>query len=288
MPLAFVGFCRVLSEKTDKHPLYNRSMQTVIKDIPQEYLALKINYCRKQLEMLPTVRLQMHSISGVATRKLVVGNHKYNADSPAGEKYIKLMHKRADVERQLRLYESIWNCKYKGEPLPFCEPHKVIRSLYVDTGKRVILDKNYFDSLKNDANTKYAKPMDYPFDGILYRSAAEREIAIFYTEMGIPFKYEPEVYIKGIVGPIFPDFVPYIEELDTCKFHEHFGMKDSSSYLKITKIKYCNYTDAGLVPEIDILFTHDVEEIPFDIRTFATKLNNSVYTTMISTKHLAC
>ena len=263
-------------------------MQTIIKDIPQEYLALKINYCRKQLEMLPVVSLQLHKISGVATQKLVIGNHKYNADSPEGEKCLKLLKKRANVERQLRLYESIWNCKYKGDPLPICEPHKVIRTLYVDAGKKVILDKNYFDSLKNDADTMHPKPENYPFNGILYRSAAERDIAIFYTEMGIPFKYEPEVYIKGIADPIYPDFVLYIEELDICIFHEHFGIKSSSSYLRTTGIKYSNYTNAGLVPETDILFTYDVNEIPFDIRALSTKLNTAVYTTMISTKHLTC
>ena len=59
------------------------------------------------------------------------------------------------------------------------------------------MDKQFFDSLKNDADTKHPKPTDFPFNGIYYRSAAERDIAVFYTEMGLPFKCEPEITIKG-------------------------------------------------------------------------------------------
>lgn len=261
-------------------------MEAFIKDIPKEYLALKINYCRQRLKELPKVDLKTHMILEVPTQLVIVGNHKYRVNSPKGEEYLKIMKIRANTEKQLQLYESIWDYKRIEDPQPEFKPHKVIRTMYVDTDKRVVLDKKYFDSLKNDADTNYPKPKDYPFDGILYRSAAERDIAICYTEMGIPFKYEPEVMIKGLPKPIYPDFVAYIEELDNCKFHEHFGMKNSSNYLRITNIKYNNYMNAGLVPELDILFTYDVEEIPFDIRTLFYKFTSAVLSTMISTKHL--
>ena len=53
-------------------------------------------------------------------------------------------------------------------------------------------------------------------------------------------------------------------------------MKDSSDYLRMTKVKYGNYTNAGLIPELDILFTHDVEDMPFDIRYLYAKLNTAI------------
>ncbi len=252
--------------------------------IPQEYLALKINYCRQQLEKLPKVKLQIHNESGVPSMKLIVGDHRYRPGSEAGKEYYKNWLIRDPLERELQLCESIWHCYYKGSPFPECEPHKVVRTLFTDTGKQVILNKEYFDSLKNDADTKHPKPLDYKFDGIYYRSAAEREIAMFYTEMGIPFKYEPEVMIRGVNGFIYPDFVPYFKEIDNCKFHEHFGIKNSANYLRITGIKYTNYTNAGLVPELDILFTHDVEGMPFDIRYLSSKLNTAIYSAVISTR----
>ena len=143
------------------------------------------------------------------------------------------------------------------------------------------MNRTFFDSLKNDDNTKYPKnPYNY-FNGIYYRSSVERDIAIFYTELGIPFKYEPSVMIAGLSKPINPDFVLYIEELDNCKFHEHFGMKDSSDYLSITKVKFGNYANAGLVPDLDVLYTFDTDELPFDIRYLSAKLNSAVYGTSI-------
>ena len=259
-------------------------MEIINKHIMQDYLALRINYCREQLKQLPRVKVQIFNKGSNPVRKITVGNHRYAPDSENGERYLKLMQFRDTLERKLEYYESVWNCKYKDLPYPECEPHRVKRTLWVDKSTPVIMDKAFFDSLKNDANTKHPKPINYPFNGIYYRSAAEREIAIFYTEMDIPFKYEPEMSIVGVPGYIYPDFVIYIPELDNCKIHEHFGMKDSAQYLKLTNIKYGNYSNAGLVPELDVLFTHDVEEIPFDIRAVSSKVNHSIYTTMIGTK----
>ena len=246
-------------------------MDITNKYIPREYLALKINYCKKQLAELPEVK-----VYGL-DKRIVVGNHRYMQNSKGGQKYNDILLLRNDLERKLQLYEAFWDFSFKGSPQSVCVPNKVIRLLAVDYGKQVIMDKAFFDSLSNDDNTKHPKYSNYFFNGIYYRSAAERDIAILYTELGIPFKYEPSVSLAGLPKPINPDFVLYIEELDTCKFHEHMGMKDSSDYLRVTKIKYGNYTNAGLIPDLDILFTHDTEEMPFDIRYLIAKLNSCIY-----------
>ena len=260
-------------------------MDLIDKSMPKEYLALRINYCREQLRLLPEVKLLTHNLQGASVQRLSVGTHRYNPDSNTGKHYYKIWQRRDVLQRRLKLYEAVWDVNYKGDTLAECVPHKIERRISIDARTRIVMDKAYFDSLKNDANTKHPKPTDYPFNGIYYRSAAEREIAIFYTLMGIPFKYEPEITIKGIPDPIYPDFVIYIEELDTCKIHEHFGIKNSSNYLRITAIKYANYAAAGLVPDLDILFTNDTEDMPFDVRYLSAKLNTAIYGTMISTKH---
>lgn len=262
-------------------------MELPVKHIPKEYLALKINYCRQQIKKLPELRLQKTVESGKVRIRISGGGHRFFLGTESGNEYYSQWLMRDQFERELQAYETIWICNYRGDPSSELTPHKVIRSLCVDTNSRIVMDKKFFDSLKNDADTKHPKPTDYPFNGIYYRSAAERDIAMFYTEMGIPFKYEPEITIKGLPGPIYPDFVIYIRELDNCKIHEHFGIKNSSNYLRITGIKYNNYTNAGLVPEMDIIFTHNVEEIPFDIRGLSSKLNTAVYITAVSTEHLS-
>jgi len=252
--------------------------------IPKEYLALKINYCRKQLKELPVVSLQKYFPSNANKKRVVVNNHKYSSATDIGMKYIEIMNLRTQLERELRVYEAIWDANFIGEPLADCEPIKANRIIYVDTNKPVIMNKEYFDSLKNDADDSYAKPDNYKFNGIKYRSAAEKEIAIFYTEMGIPFKYEPEVFIKGLVKPIHPDFVLYLRELDTCKIHEHFGMREYADYIRNSKTKFNNFLNAGLVQDLDVLFTHSTDNTFFDPRHFSAKLNGAIYGTICMNK----
>ncbi len=255
-------------------------MEMTNRYIPREYLALKINYCRKQLAGLPEVVLHEHNVDGVLVKRVTAGGHRHNLDSVKGKQLYDVWLKRDVLASELHLYETIWDCCFKGSPPDFCA-RKVIRTLAVDYDKRIVMDKAFFDSLKNDANTKHPKTSGYFFNGINYRSAAEREIAIFYTEMGIPFKYEPEITLLGLPYTINPDFVLYLKELDTCKFHEHLGMKHSADYMRDTKTKYGNYTGAGLITDIDVLFTHDTDSMPFDIRYLAAKLNSAVYGTIL-------
>ena len=256
-------------------------MNLTDKYIPREYLALRINYCKKQLNELPFVKLYVHTVKGIPKQQVVVDNHKYMIESPSGQKYYKIKLIRDSIESNLKIYEEIWKRNFVGTPPQDFKPEKIIRTLYTGDNNKVVMNKDFFDSLKNDANTKYPKFKNNLFNGIYYRSSAERDIAIFYTEMGIPFKYEPEIKISGLSKTINPDFVIYIKELDNCKFHEHLGMKDSVDYLRDTKVKYNNYISAGLIPDQDIIYTHDTDEVPFDIRYLNAKLNNAVYGTMI-------
>ena len=274
----FVEFCRL---KTDKAPTYTRFMDYTSKYIPREYLALKINYCKEQINNLPEVRLQKRTIHGTQKQVVIVGTHKYIVGAPEGDKYYKIKLERDQLENELKIYEIIWNSSYRGAPPSICKPQQIIRSFYGANGEQIVMNKAFFDSLKNDSNTKYKKYKNNFFNGIYYRSAAERDIAIFYTEMGIPFKYEPEIMLPGLNRPINPDFVIYIKELDNCKFHEHLGMKDSADYLRDVKIKYGNYSSVGLIPDQDILFTHEIDEVPFDIRYLAVKLNSAIFGTII-------
>lgn len=253
--------------------------------IPREYLALKINYCKKQLAELPEVRVRTSRPDSKTASTILLGNHRYAFNSTKGQKLYNLLCLRESLECKLLFYNVIWNSYFKDLPLSDCLPQKVQRTLFVDYNKHITMNKAFFDSLSNDTNKKYPKNTNYLFNGINYRSASERDIAILYTELGIPFKYEPSVSLAGLPNPINPDFVLYIEELDTCKFHEHLGIKDSSDYLRITKIKYGNYTNAGLIPDLDILFTYDTAEMPFDIRYLLAKLNASIYGSIISGKN---
>ena len=256
-------------------------MKITDKYIPREYLSLKINCLRQRLDQLPKGSLCKHKMKGVLKNVIKTDGHKYCLDTQAGKEYYDIFLEREEIEKQLQIYEAVWDINFKGAPVPECSPCRIKRYLSISPDQQVVLDKAYFDSLKNDDNTKYQKYKSNLFNGIYYRSAAERDIAIYYTEMGIPFKYEPSITIAGLVKPVNPDFALYIKELDSCKFHEHLGMKDYADYLRDTKVKYSNYLGAGLIPDVDIIFTHDKDDAPFDIRYLSAKLNSAVYGSII-------
>ena len=77
--------------------------------------------------------------------------------------------------------------------------------------------------------------------------------------------------------PVFPDFVPYFREIDTCKFHEHFGMKSSSDYARTSKLKFSNFANAGLIQDLDVIFTTSNSDTSFDPRHLSAKLNAAIY-----------
>ena len=52
----------------------------------------------------------------------------------------------------------------------------------------------------------------------------------------------------------------------------------------VTKIKYGNYTNAGLIPDIDVLFTYANDENTFDPRFLSAKLNAAIYGTICINK----
>ena len=144
------------------------------------------------------------------------------------------------------------------------------------------MDSAFFNSLKNDAYPFYPDNKKNYYNGIYYRSTNEVDIARYYTEQEIPFKYEPEIWIKGLNYPIYPDFVFLIKELDLCKIHEHFGMKNFVNYAQALQVKCSNYSNAGLVMDFDVINTYNFDSIPFDLRMLATKINHAVYDSLFA------
>ena len=53
--------------------------------VPREYLALQINYCKQQLDMLPEVNMGFHTVRG--ERKIIFkyDNHKIGATTQNGK-----------------------------------------------------------------------------------------------------------------------------------------------------------------------------------------------------------
>ena len=250
--------------------------------IPKEYLALKINYCKQKLAELPEVVVTQRTIQGKKTEVCVSNSHYYRANSRVGKELQSVYKSREQIQCDLYKLEGLWKSAFRGFPPADIEPRKIIRSYLNNNDEPVIMDSQFFAKLKNDADPYYPDNKKYLYNGIFYRSTAEADIARFYTEQGIPFKYEPELWIKGLNYPIYPDFVFLIKELDLCKFHEHFGMKNFANYAQSLQVKSTNYSNAGLVMDFDVINTYNFDSVPFDLRMLHTKINHAVYDSLFA------
>lgn len=252
-------------------------MQILEPYIPKEYLALKINFLKQQLAALPETKKTKRLIHNKYHDVFILNSRLIYSESNTGKELQNCHQQREQILCELSKLEGIWNCYFKGPPPEDIEPRKITRRLFTSTNETVMLDGKFFGSLKNDADMNYRESKTFFYNDTYYRSAAEVDIARFYTEQGIPFKYEPEIWLKGLKYPVYTDFVILIRELDLCKFNEHFGMKNSADYNRITATKYNNYSGGGLLPELDVFYTYDTDDTPFDTRTLMTKLNSVVY-----------
>jgi len=259
-------------------------MDIITRYIPKEYLALKINYLRANISELPTVRFSDRKRYGKIEKRCICNNHNYSLNSFKAKQLCEMALKRNELELLLGSYESMWRQSFQGSVPEDISPRNVIRTINPNNpGLSSIMDSKFFESLKNDANPNYREYKKYPYNGVLYRSKAEAEIARFYTEAEIPFKYEPEIYLDGMVKPYHPDFVLLIKEINCCKIHEHLGIMNSSDYVRDNKIKVTNYLNAGLLPGYDVFFTYQVEDMVFSVKSIMPTLNNVIYNSLIST-----
>ena len=175
--------------------------------IPKEYLALKINYIKQQLAELPVVSMTQRTIRNTKRDVYIVDSKMILPTGKSAEKARFSIQKREELQHDLAVLEAIWRRYFFGPPPDDIVPCKIRRRLFTGNNESVVIDSNFFHSLKNDANPNHRENKTAFYNGIFYRSAAEADIARFYTEQKIPFKYEPEIWLKGLNIPVYTDFV---------------------------------------------------------------------------------
>ena len=73
-------------------------MEIMNKYVPKEFLALKINYCKKCLSEMPDYAVVERVKRGKLREVIKANNHKYFIDSKLGKEYLKKMHIRKQTE----------------------------------------------------------------------------------------------------------------------------------------------------------------------------------------------
>ena len=232
--------------------------------LPKELHALEINYLKQQIASLPVVKVKRIRRMGRPVKTLFSDGHQCVASSAKGKDLTLQLCNRNTLVQELAVLQAAWDAAYY-EPVPeMVLPCPVKRKFIGYGGQLIILDRAFYDSLVAESNEGFLDRKKYYFNGIYYRSKAEREIAKIYTELGIEFKYEPAILLNGSTNYTYSDFVCWDRITQSCFFHEHMGLNSLADYAKRGIQTMSNYTSAGIYPGVDIIYTFENEDFNFD------------------------
>ena len=95
------------------------------------------------------------------------------------------------------------------------------------------------------------------------RSKSEAIIADTLSDMGIPYRYECPIYLKGY-GIIHPDFAVLHVKQRRSMFLEHLGKMDEFSYNERTMNRLSLYEKNGIFPGEQLVLTHETRRNPLN------------------------
>ena len=102
--------------------------------------------------------------------------------------------------------------------------------------------------------------------GKYVRSKSEAIIDKLLFNAGIPFRYEDKLVLGD--NTIYPDFTVRHPRTAEYYYWEHFGLLDDPKYVSESvcrKIKL--YSDNGIIPSVNMIFTFETKSHPLSIET---------------------
>lgn len=107
------------------------------------------------------------------------------------------------------------------------------------------------------------------------RSKSEKILADKFFAMGIPYRYEYPVQLKGY-GTVYPDFTLLnVRERKEC-YLEHFGMMDDPEYSEKAIKKLEEYAKNGIYIGKNLLVTFETLQKPLDMKIVEQMLNEFI------------
>lgn len=101
--------------------------------------------------------------------------------------------------------------------------------------------------------------------GECVRSKTEKMLADKFLSLGIPYRYEHPVALKGF-GTVYPDFTLLNVRERTEIFLEHFGMMDNPEYAQKAIQKIETYAKNGFYIGKNLLVTFETFRNPLDMK----------------------
>lgn len=129
---------------------------------------------------------------------------------------------------------------------------------------------SYEDFLKLNELNDLAIVNGYRYGRYTFRSKSEMVIAQLLDRLGLEYKYEPIITIKGKTR--YPDFAVYCPEIGRFFFIEHLGMMDQMKYKMDNLEKMELYESVKIRNGVDIIYTTEFGRGTLDSRAVLGKI----------------
>lgn len=239
---------------------------------PMKVLAVKLDYLRQRLECIShghykTVKGQQYVVIDYDPE-----NPRYDSRHPRvvacntklGQELGKKVNEYSEVEKQYKDLLVIWNSTYKLAPprvefpiIQYYDPHK--------------MNNAYFCN-RQDRCGKYLAENPTVSDHGELKSKNEQIGADLLKLMGIPFKYETELYLESIEQKINPDYLINFYEIDRCAYLEILGMNDKANYSANTAVKINGFSRDCYRPGREVIYVILYDKQNFDEDYFVSQV----------------
>ena len=253
-------------------------MERIIEEMTARKLLLeeRISFAYEKCKKLPKGRLRITKKDGKSRYY-----HVSDPEEPSG-KYIKSddLYLAQDLAQKdyyqkyiVKAQKDISGLSKALEMLKSASGKSVYNSLNADRRKLItpfdLSDEEYAKRWENEnfeKNDFMPEHLKYSTEkGELVRSKSELLIADMYYSLGIPYKYEAGVKLRGGIVR-YPDFT-LLRVRDRKEFyHEHFGLLDDSEYRKKCLIKLDEYRKNGIYTGKNLIITYEGLGSDFNIK----------------------
>ena len=161
-----------------------------------------------------------------------------------------------NIKKEFDYLLTRWNSTYCFAPPRVKFPIKQFHDPH-------LMNNEYYNS-KEDNLGKYVPDNPTISEYGEFKSKNELMAATALNQMGIPFKYETELYIEETDEKINPDFLINFFEIDRCSYLEVLGMNDKGDYAVRTSAKINSYSRGEYRPGREVIYVLMYDKYNFD------------------------
>ena len=254
-------------------------------EFPMKVLAVKLEYRRLKLEKMRHGFFK--NISGkefiVITRDPSMPNassrhpRRISVTSKVGKQLYEEINNYQKLNAEYAELYNEWNSRYRFAPpkvkfpiVQYSDPHRMNNEYYI---------------ARPDKLGKYTPDNPTTSEHGDLKSKNELMGLDLLKDIGIPFKYETELYLEEIDETINPDGLVNFYEIDRCAYLEIFGMSDKIDYFARTSNKIYGFSKENYRPGREVIYVFVYDKYNFDKDYFVSQVL-SAFNDMIPDKAL--